>query len=217
MYAMGLSMCVVMLLGEGSLQLWRYTPELWLCEHGELPGDKEKYPRGRERWSRSGFYLIALLLELSRLAGNLQVPIWVYGILSLLFTQVALADFLFQIIPDQWIALIGLLCMGQSLWKGVLVRHGVESLAAVLCMTAIAMIGYWYKGTDLVGFGDIKLLLVCGLYGGGSAIFAVAVVGFFSCGICCGIGVLLKRVGLQDTCPLGPYLIMGWWLRFFWG
>lgn len=60
-----------------------------------------------------------------------------------------------------------------------------------------------------IGAGDVKLLAVCGLFLGFSAIVG-AIIMISLCALIYGIaGMILKKNGLKDSIPFGPFVLIG--------
>lgn len=96
-----------------------------------------------------------------------------------------------------------------------------------LLRAAIGMVGLFvfyfvvaaaYRGG--MGFGDVKLAGVLGLYLGwlGWGQFAVGVFGAFIIGGLVGVALLLlRRAGRKTRIPFGPYMLLGAWIGIAFG
>lgn len=68
-----------------------------------------------------------------------------------------------------------------------------------------------------MGLGDVKLIAGLGAFLGVPEVLIAIFIASFA-GSVIGLIVLgLKRKGLRDQIPFGPYLVLGAWIVFFWG
>lgn len=205
------------LFGEMAILLWQHTPAVWFCDYGEIPGDAERQSRGRKGYSRivaySGFWIwvscwIAFYHEL-------HADFWFWGAAALCAVQIVLADVKFQIIPDQWILLLGIFFGGQALWEGKFLTYLSQALLVVVFIWTLALVIERKRHTLVLGFGDIKLLFVLGLFGGLAPLLQMMANACLFCGIGCGALLLFKKKKMEDSCAFGPYLIGAWALQLF--
>jgi len=114
------------------------------------------------------------------------------------FSLIVISDHLNRIIPDQLVLLtgifsiLGLLADGfeGSLWVPAGGAWYLAPLNRVLggiigaaLLFGIAFLGSWISGQESMGFGDIKLIFVCGLLSGGFGLIFVFFFAFVAGGI----------------------------------
>lgn len=95
-----------------------------------------------------------------------------------------------------------------------------------LLVSAIGLVGLWFVyaaiafGTGGMGFGDVKLAGVLGMYLGwlGWDALAVGAIGAFILGGLFGLVLLVaKRVRRGASLPFGPWMLAGAWIGVLWG
>jgi leader peptidase (prepilin peptidase) / N-methyltransferase len=96
---------------------------------------------------------------------------------------------------------------------GILFNPLLAALGAALFFFAIFALS---RGRAM-GFGDVKLALLMGLFLGWPNI-AVALFAAFVLGAAVGVVLmLLKKKGMKSEIPFGPFLITGTFVALFWG
>jgi len=95
---------------------------------------------------------------------------------------------------------------------------GIQSyIFAALATGAFFLFIYLVSSGKWLGFGDVKLSLLIGLFLGWPLVIPAV---FFSFCIGAIIGIImivLKKKNLKSEIPFGPFLIMGMYISFFWG
>lgn len=120
------------------------------------------------------------------------------------------------VLPSYLVAL-GLLGAASALtgdWQA-LVRAGVGMAALYVFYLALALL--WPNG---MGFGDVKLAGVLGIYLGwlGWGPLAVgAFAAFLIGGVFSIVLIALKRIGRKGGIPFGPWMLVGAWVGVFFG
>lgn len=86
------------------------------------------------------------------------------------------------------------------------------------CLAALFFFGIWAVSRGRwLGFGDVKLAFLLGLFLGWPNILVGLFSGFLL-GAIIGIGlILLKKKTIKSQVPFGPFLIGGAFLALFWG
>lgn len=153
-------------------------------------------------WELPAFLLLAAVsvvlavidIDVRRLPDAIVLPSWVAGLLLL--------------------ALAGWNPGGEADWSALL-RAVIGS--AVLFAVYFLLILVYPAG---MGFGDVKLAAVLGLYLGWVGWSAV-VVGWFAAFLVGGVFsialMVLGRAGRKSTIPFGPWMLVGAWLGIVWG
>lgn len=154
-------------------------PAKWLCDYDEEPSE-ELLSGKRVDYLPSGIVIsvvMSLCLVLCRLQFNKGYTIY-FVVLSLIIfvcLLIAIADFKYQIIPDEFTIAAGVLALGVTVYdlvRGYHIFHFVwwsPVLGAVIgaaSMLIINFIGMLVYKRDGMGFGDVKLFLALGILTG---------------------------------------------------
>ncbi len=154
-------------------------PAAWLCDYNETPSE-ELLNGQRVRFFPSGIPLavmMAVCLMLCRLQFNKGFDIY-FIILALVVFDcmlITIADLKYQIIPDQFTIILGVLAVGLSVYdlvRGFHILHGAwwSPLAGAgigaAAMIVIDLIGMLVYKRDGMGFGDVKLFFAVGILTG---------------------------------------------------
>ncbi|MCK5126289.1 MAG: prepilin peptidase [candidate division Zixibacteria bacterium] len=142
----------------------------------------------------------------------------VTGLLLLLFFIVCITDFNFLLIPD--VVLFGFALVGIL---NILLGNSTSAfdafLGAVVGFSLFFGIGWLGKlafKKDALGGGDIKLVVVLGLFIGWQGIFIMLFIGSLSALILVCIIRLIKNQ-TQPHIPFGPFLVLGSIVAYIWG
>ncbi|MBQ8134580.1 MAG: prepilin peptidase [Clostridia bacterium] len=154
-------------------------PAKWLCDYNETPSEELLSGR-RVSFFPSGIPLaviMAVCLALCRLQFNKGFDIY-FIILALVVFDcmlITIADLKYQIIPDQFTVILGILAAGISVYdivRGFHILHGAwwSPLAGAgigaAAMIVIDLIGMLVYKRDGMGFGDVKLFFAVGILTG---------------------------------------------------
>jgi leader peptidase (prepilin peptidase) / N-methyltransferase len=148
-------------------------------------------------------------------------PIFTYLSLLIIFSSflvIFVADIKFQIIPDELIvsSLIGtlMLLFIQSRFSQISISgHLFSALGAGGLFLAIYLLT---KGRGM-GFGDVKLVPVLGLFLGFPKIIVGIYSAFLTGAIISLILLLFKKKKLKSKIAFGPFLLSGTIIAFFYG
>lgn len=154
-------------------------PAKWLCDYNETPTE-ELLSGKRVSYMPSGIFASVVLsagLVLCRLQFNKGYDIYFSLLMLILFDclLIAIADLKYQIIPDQFTVILGILAVVISVydlvrgyhifhfaWWSPLAGTGIGA-AAMMIIDFIGMIVYKRDG---MGFGDVKLFFAVGILTG---------------------------------------------------
>jgi leader peptidase (prepilin peptidase)/N-methyltransferase len=137
----------------------------------------------------------------------------IYTSLAIVFASffvIVIADFNFQIIPDELI-ITGII--GAAFY--LLLQYGVNfetlgnHLLAAVCTSAFFLLIYIITKRKGIGFGDVKLALVLGLLLGFPMIIIGLYVAFLTGAIVSSILILSKQKKWGQRIAFGPFLILG--------
>ena len=150
-----------------------------------------------------------------------EFPIFQFSKLLCLLVIACLLEMIFVydlkhfIIPDKFVfSAIGIIFFYQVFGNyGILVNF---VLAAVVASGFFFLI-WLVSGGKWMGFGDVKLAFLMGLFLGWPNIL-VALFLAFILGSIVGLALIaLKKKGMKSEVPFGPFLITGTFLALFWG
>ena len=143
-----------------------------------------------------------------------------------LLIPIAWIDARWYIIPNT-IILVGLiagtvitLLIGLTYHdSGYLIDHLIGAVAGGASMALIATVGQLLFRKQAVGGGDIKLMLLIGLFLGGWPHLLIVVMASAFTGSIVGLALIAlgKRSGGGSRIPYGPFLVIGATLDLFWG
>jgi len=167
-----------------------------------------------------------LLFALVALCGYSYLYLAYYLLLSAALLLIFIYDLKHYIIPDEIVYSAIFLAIGLrayeffmaygwqfASWQAVLPNLFLGVLAPTLFFAAI----YFFSKSKWLGFGDVKLVFLLGLFLG----FPNIIVAIFSAtliGSLVGIGlVLFASKGWKSRLPFAPFLITGTFIAFFFG
>lgn len=108
-------------------------------------------------------------------------------IVCMLLGHILISDFLFQIIPDEHIYILALICIIDFNLK-----HLLGALFGFLPFFTIFILSFILFGGALLGFGDVKLMAVLGLLVGPFSIIQIYIISCAISGVFC-VGLLAKH------------------------
>ncbi|CAN5561599.1 A24 family peptidase [soil metagenome] len=174
------------------------------------------------------FVIIALLMSPAIFAASTStdaaaavLALVAFLVFASVSVSLALIDIDTKTLPDRIVfpALVaGAVLLGTS---SILIGD-IESLVragiGMVALFGLYFVLAFFSGG--MGFGDVKLAAVVGLYlawlGWGS--FAVGALAAFLLGGLFGIALLvLRRAGRRTALPFGPWMLAGAWIGVFWG
>ena len=130
---------------------------------------------------------------------------WYFGLFTYLLC-LTLYDLKFRELPDWW-HLFPLTFYAVGCFFGKQPVEIYESAMVTIVLAAVLGLIFLLK-KDAIGLGDIKLLLVCGIYAGSACvsflIHGMILAFFFSIGL-----LLLKKATAKSELPFVPFLLLG--------
>jgi Flp pilus assembly protein protease CpaA len=185
-------------------------PARWLCEFDELPTEMH-LPGFR---SGAGAFWSAAVLLLSFYA-NVKAGLSLFlAVVLVCVAAAAISDMEYMIIPDQLIAIAAAAAILLNIRSCESVTAGLRcSLEGAVCagglMLASALLSFFLYGTACIGFGDVKLMLVCGALAGSclkAAFLFVAAV--MSSTVFISFGLMLHRLRTDSFIPMAPFIAL---------
>lgn len=216
-----LCVCAVLCAGLGFLcvQVLNRVPAKWLCDYGEEPG-AALMAGVRFPLLRTGVPC-ALLLALCGMGCVLVYGVSLYSALLILvlcmLLLVALGDGKYSIIPDQFTALTGILCLAAGYadllssqtfitawWQPLL-----GAFSGFLLLFLIDLLCRAVAKKDGFGFGDVKLMAAIGALFG----FPMVFLAFFFAVLTALVHIIIlffaKKAKNGSYLPMGPYICTG--------
>ena len=139
-----------------------------------------------------------------------------YEVLILIFTLALLVhiytDFKEQLLYDEVSKILMISGVIYAYYFGNMWEAVCGAVASVVVMLVI----YWVSRGGM-GFGDVKLAFVLGVWLGLEQSLLCLLLAFIVGG---GVGVILLLTGIKsrkDAIPFGPYLCASGWVSLFWG
>lgn len=181
-----------------------------VLENGLMSFFNRKEPEYRLEHKKYGVVLAAgniLLMVLAVLLEKrgLHPALWYFGLCSYLFC-LSIYDIRFRELPDCF-HLVVILFYCYLFFRQALpypVKSGL--FAAVVC--GLVLIVVYLIRKDAIGFGDIKVIILCAQYTAGmiAGIVIRGMAGAFLCGI---VLLLLRKADSKYGLPFVPFLFLG--------
>ena len=168
-------------------------------------------------WYLSNHYLLGFV------RGDLFIHI-LYLATSGVLIVMLLADLRYQIIPDEMQVALGVIGLTKIIYISYFIAGGnyiriftdlwSGVLSGAIVMAPLLLVFFITKRRGM-GFGDVKLTFVMGLFLGMWQGLGALYIGFVTGGVVGAILLLLKLGGRKTKIPFGPYLILGFYLMIF--
>ncbi len=145
--------------------------------------------------------ITALVLSALFAVHGLSPLFFVYSVLTLFLIPIAFIDL-------QTGFILGvILAFGLQFenWKSLLI--GAVVGGAILLF--FGMLGKWMFRKESIGMGDVKLLVLIGVYMGFPEVVYSLFLGVFVAGFFILVGMVMKKIRLSDTIPFGPFIAIG--------
>lgn len=183
------------------------VPAKWLCDYGETPS--EELLRGpRVSYKRSGIILSvvsAVCFSLIRLQFNKGYDIYFIMLVLIAFValMIAVCDFKYTIIPDQFTIALGVLSLLLSVYdlvRGYNILHGAfwSPIAGAFLggaiMLLIDFLGVLIYKKGGMGFGDVKLFFAIGILTGFPGTVTTALISVIVAALCFAVIIVVSRI-----------------------
>jgi leader peptidase (prepilin peptidase)/N-methyltransferase len=135
----------------------------------------------------------------------------VYGVLMLFLIPISFIDLETGFIPDKLtvpasiLGIIFLVAFHIVNWKNAL----AGAISGGVFLLILMVLGKAIFKKDAMGMGDVKLLVMIGVYVGFPAVFFSLFLGSLAAFVVILTGLLLKRQSLKSTIPFGPFIAIG--------
>jgi leader peptidase (prepilin peptidase)/N-methyltransferase len=135
----------------------------------------------------------------------------VYGVLMLFLIPISFIDLETGFIPDKLTfpaSLLGIIFLfGFQIvnWKNAL----IGAVSGGLFLLILMVLGKAVFKKDAMGMGDVKLLVMIGIYVGFPAVLFSLFLGSLAAFFIILLGLLLKKQSLKSTIPFGPFIAIG--------
>ena len=162
----------------------------------------------------TGVCLLALFLRY-----GFDPQFWVYGVLTLFLIPLSFIDLDHGILPNKLTIpgfilglLLGILLQIES-WYNVL----FGALFGGGIMILISLLGKLLFKKESLGMGDVKLLVMIGVYVGFPWVAVCLFFGIFVAAVIILICILRKKLSFGNTVPFGPFIAIGTFVFLLWG
>jgi leader peptidase (prepilin peptidase)/N-methyltransferase len=161
-----------------------------------------------------------LATDTSLATASAVVALVAFLVLSAVSVVLALVDLDTRTLPNRIVLpalAAGILLLGTS---SLLVGDYQQLIRAAIGMAALFVLYYILALTGGMGFGDVKLAAVMGLYLAwlGWGPLAVGALAAFVLGGLFGIVlIVIRRAGRKTAIPFGPWILAGAWIGVFAG
>ena len=130
------------------------------------------------------------------------------------FLVIFMTDMKYQIIPDEMAVIVALASLSFILLTGQpLVNHILAGVGAFLALFSI----YVFSKGKAMGFGDVKLVFVLGLFLGYPLAFIGLYLAFLTGAAVSLILIITHKKKFKQRIAFGPFLIIGAVIAFFYG
>ena len=182
-------------------------PASWLCDYNETPSE-ELLSGKRVKYVGSGLavsVIASVSLVLCRLQFNKGYDIYFifFALIIMVTLMIAISDFKYTIIPDQFTVAVGILGLMISVydiirgygllhtsWWSPLAGMGIGAGVMIL-IDLIGMLIYKKEG---MGFGDVKLFAAIGLMTGFPGTFYAFAISLLSAMVCFIVIIIMVRI-----------------------
>jgi len=155
--------------------------------------------------------ITALVLSALFAVHGLTPLFFVYSVLVLFLIPIAFIDLQTGLIPNA-LTFSGFI-LGVILAFGLQFENWESLLTGAVVGGAILLffgiLGRWIFRRESIGMGDVKLLVLIGVYMGFPEVVYSLFLGVFVAGLFILIGMLMKKIRLHDTVPFGPFIAVG--------
>ncbi len=192
-----------------SLFTFRFIPHSWVCDYNSSIKTLSPYKHIYKLVIVFTFILSIIFFSLILNNKTSLLNIFCDIILLIVLLQICISDLLYKIIPDQHIIAIGLLSL-YEVSQNYVGFHIKGVLAGILPFLLLLVFSALVQGTELIGFGDIKLMAVLGFYVGTIKIFYIYILTGLLSGIFSFFLLLFAIIGKFHQCPhyisLAPFI-----------
>ena len=135
----------------------------------------------------------------------------VYGVLMSFLIPISFIDLETGFIPDKLtlpaaiLGIIFLFAFQIVTWKNAL----TGAVSGGIFLLILMVLGKAVFKKDAMGMGDVKLLVMIGIYVGFPAVLYSLFLGSLAAFIVILAGLLLKKQSLKSTIPFGPFIAIG--------
>ena len=194
-------------------------PAKWLCDYDEEP--TEEMLGKRYNFRQSGIFISALLVIITVLC-FMTFGYTVYTLFSLFICYamllIIMSDAKYSIIPDQFTAVLAIICVGFSLYDlflgdKLMIKSIWDILLGAVCgsgtLLLINILSILIFKKEGMGFGDVKLMAPVGAMLGFPMVYASFFIAVMTAGVYI-VFLLVKKLFSKSEVsayfPFGPFL-----------
>lgn len=214
-----ISMIIGILISICTVYIFNKLPVSWLTDYNESP-DK-KLTDKRIHLNPHGiviaiiFFITAFLLLVIN-GFSLYYVVSCIVLWSLII--IAISDIKYMIIPDQFVILFTILAVistindllfGHRIFHTFYLSPVFGCIAGGGIIYLIGLLGkILFRKNEAMGFGDVKLLFVAGLYFGYPKIFTILLMTVLISGVYFTLLIAAKKVQKDSNKALGPHIVI---------
>lgn len=205
-----------------SYRLLNAIPARWLCDYDEEP--TEEMLGKRYEFRLSGIFVSALLVIVTLLC-FFAFGYTIYTLFSLFICYamllIIMSDAKYSIIPDQFTAVLAIICVAFSLYdlflgEKLMIKSFWDILLGAVCgsgtLLVINILSILIFKKEGMGFGDVKLMAPIGAMLGFPMVFASFFIAVMTAGVYI-VFLLFKKLFSKSEVsayfPFGPFLCIG--------
>lgn len=177
-----------------------------------LLGGKCRHCKAAIPWRYPAVEAITALVLSALFAVHGFTPLFfVYSVLVLFLIPIAFIDLQTGLIPNtltfSGFILGVILAFGLQFenWKSLV----IGAIVGGVILLFFGVLGRWMFRKESIGMGDVKLLILIGIYVGFPEVVYSLFLGVFVAGLFILLGMLMKKIRLHDTIPFGPFIAFG--------
>ncbi len=162
-----------------------------------------------------------VLFPLLYLKYGISLEFFAFSILASILVPIVTIDYKYCIIPDKLnlfgivsgiIYIVILFILGNT---SLAVNHILGGLIGGGIFLAIALLALLIYRQEGMGFGDVKLMTMLGLFFGIKGILVLTLVSFVIGAVVCIILLVSKIKSMKDYIPFGPFIAIAAYLLMF--
>ncbi|MFZ2540007.1 MAG: A24 family peptidase, partial [Oscillospiraceae bacterium] len=203
--------------------LFNAMPAKWFCDYDEKP-NSELYKK--RLFFRTDGIAIAIILSVAFISIHYQFSKNILFFLLCCFVvavliMIGVADYKYTIIPDQFTLALLIIAVTITSYDLLSGNHILNStwyspilggLSGAGLFLLISFVGKLFYKNEVIGFGDVKLFGVIGVFTGFAQVFILFVLTIFLAFLHIVYLFIRRKISKEVYLPLGPYICFGLFL-----
>ncbi len=191
--------------GISAVYIINAVPPKWLAEYGEEPPTEAWKKRLNEAHFMPLFS--AVMIWAAYILRNRDIGFLIAGFAAIwLLLMIAVIDYKFMVIPDQFTVALALVGIGLVPYQGSVLNPLFGVVAGAGFFLIAGFLGRLIFKKDAIGFGDIKLMSAVGILGGLRGTLAILTIACISSGLLFGILMITGRIKKDAVKPFAPFI-----------